>query len=220
MHDSEIVLEYHLHDVLLYMLDKLCVPKVELLQLIREAHTYKLTENFGVGMIVANLQRYVCWPKIQEHLTRFITWCMLCYTRNPSTRKHGLHHPLPIYTHLWERISMEFVRGLPTSRKGYEYLFVVVERFSKICIMMPCIKTICGQEETNLFFGQVWAHFGIPMSIVSKRDMKFLSLFWIILRIRWTWSWRGLQRTNEQMEVVNMTLVQLLRGYNQKYLKN
>nr|QHR91263.1 hypothetical protein Q903MT_gene5295 [Picea sitchensis] len=70
---------------------------------------------------------------------------------------------------------MDFVGGLPTTRKGHDYLFVVVDRFSKMCILMPCKKTIKGQEATNMFFEQVWVHFGIPRSIISDMDTRFLN---------------------------------------------
>jgi len=69
------------------------------------------------------------------------------------------------------------VGGLPTTRKGHDYLFVVVDKFSKMCVLMPCKETICRKEATNLFFGKVWVHFGIPRSIILDRDTKFLSAF-------------------------------------------
>jgi hypothetical protein len=47
---------------------------------------------------------------------------------------------------------MDFVGGLPTTKKGHDYLFVVVDRFNKMCILMPCKKIIKGQEATNKFF--------------------------------------------------------------------
>jgi hypothetical protein len=47
---------------------------------------------------------------------------------------------------------MDFVGGLPTTKKGHEYLFVVVDRFNKMCILMPCKSTIKGQDATNMFF--------------------------------------------------------------------
>jgi hypothetical protein len=50
---------------------------------------------------------------------------------------------------------MDFVGGLPTMRQGHDYLFVVVDRLSKMCNLMPCKKTIKGQEATNVFFEQV-----------------------------------------------------------------
>ena len=76
---------------------------------------------------------------------------------------------------------MDFMGGLPTTRKGHDYLFVVVDRFNKMCILMPCKKTINGKEATNLFFKHVLVHFGIPRSIILDRDTRFLNAFWTTL---------------------------------------
>jgi hypothetical protein len=73
---------------------------------------------------------------------------------------------------------MDFVGGLPTTRKGHDYLFVIVDRFNKMCILVPYKNTINGQESKNKFFEQVWVHFVIPRSIISDRDTRFLSAFW------------------------------------------
>ena len=59
MHNGENTIDYHLQEGLLYRLDKLCVPKGEHLQLIRDAPTSKVAGHFSVGKTVANLQRYV-----------------------------------------------------------------------------------------------------------------------------------------------------------------
>lgn len=64
---------------------------------------------------------------------------------------------------------MNFVGGLPTTKNEHDYIFMVVDKFNKMCVWMPCKKTITGQE-ANLLFGQVWMHFGIPRSIISYRD--------------------------------------------------
>jgi hypothetical protein len=72
---------------------------------------------------------------------------------------------------------MDFVGGLPTNMKAHDYLFVVVDRFRKMCILMPCKNTIIGQEATNKFFEHVRVHFEIPRSIISDRDTCFLSAF-------------------------------------------
>ena len=84
---------------------------------------------------------------------------MLCGTNNPSNRKRALYHPLHVPTRPWEIISMDFVVGFLKTRKGHDYLFIVVGRFSKMCVLMPFKKTISRQEASNLFFGQVWVHF-------------------------------------------------------------
>jgi hypothetical protein len=57
-------IDYHLQDVLFYKLEKLCILREKRVQLIREAHTYKIVGNFGVTKRVANLQQYVYWSNM------------------------------------------------------------------------------------------------------------------------------------------------------------
>jgi hypothetical protein len=64
-------------------------------------------------------------------------------------------------------------------------------------------------------------HFEIPRSIISYRDTIFISTFWNTL---WEKMDTKLKRfigfnpyIDGHKEVVNKTLVQLLRGYNQKH---
>ena len=116
------------------------VPKGECLALIREAHTSKVVGNFGVGKTVANVQRYVYCPKMQEQLSRFIRGCMFCCTSKPSNRKQVLYHHSHVPTHPWESISMDFVGGLLTIKKGHDYLFMVVDKFNNMCVLIPCKK--------------------------------------------------------------------------------
>lgn len=80
---------------------------------------------------------------------------MLCCTRKPGNMKQGLYHPLLVPTRSQKSISMDFVGGLSTTSKGHDYLFVVVDKFSKMCVLRPRKKTINGQEATKLFFGKV-----------------------------------------------------------------
>jgi hypothetical protein len=171
-------LDYHVHDNLLYHLGKLCIPQGERINIIREAHSSLIAGHFGVGKTVANLQRYCYWPKMNESVSRYVRGCSLCATSKPSNRKLGLYTPLPVPSRPWESISMDFVGGLPMSKKNHDYLYVVVDRFSKMCILMPCKKQVTAEQMTQMFFQHVWVHFGLPKSIISDRDSRFIGNFW------------------------------------------
>ena len=101
---------------------------------------------------MANLQRYLYWPKMQEHVVRLIRGCMLCCTNKHNNNKDGLYHPSPILTHHWESVCMDFVGGLPTTKKGHDYIFMVVDRFNNMCVLIPSKNTIDGKEATILIF--------------------------------------------------------------------
>jgi len=47
---------------------------------------------------------------------------------------------------------MEFLGALTITRKEYDYLFVVVDRFKNMCVLMPYKKTISWKEVKKIFF--------------------------------------------------------------------
>jgi len=91
----------------------------------------------------------------------------MCAKSKANNKKLGLYTPLLVPSHSWESVSMDFIRGLQKSIKGHDYLYVIVDRFSKMCILIPFNKQIITEQIVNLFFQHVWVHFRLPTSIVS-----------------------------------------------------
>jgi hypothetical protein len=41
------------------------------------------------------------------------------------------------------------------SRTVHDYLYVVVDRFNKMCILIPCKKHVTTKQTTQMFFANV-----------------------------------------------------------------
>lgn len=168
-----------------YHLRKLCIPQGEKVNVIREAHTSLIVGHFGVGKIVAQLYRYWNWPRMNEIVSNYVKGCSMCATSKPSNRKLGLYNSIPIPSHPWESIYMDFVRGLLMSRKGNDYLYVVVDHFSKICVLMPSKKQITAEKTAKMLFQNVWVHFGLPTSIFFIEIVNLSGSFFQVYGNSW-----------------------------------
>ena len=144
---------------------------------------------------------------MRRDVERYVAQCATCQKAKSRLNPHDLYMPLPVPSTLWADISMDFVLGLPRTKRGRDSIFVVVDHFSKMAYFISCHKSDDAVHIADLFFQEIIRLHGMPSTIVSDHDAKFLSHFW-----RTLWNKLGTKllfsttchpQTNGQTKVVN-----------------
>jgi len=161
---------------------RLCIPKCGTRELlIREVHGGSLVGHYGVNKTSIMLKEYYHWPSMDKDVQDILRRCATCQAAKSHSLPQGLYMSLPVPTSSWVDVSMDFVLGLSRTQRSKDSIFVVVDRFSKMAHFIPCTKTSDATLVAELYFKEVMRLHGIRRSIVSDRDTKFLSHFWVTL---------------------------------------
>ena len=111
---------------------------------------------------------------------------------------------------------MDFLVGLPRMEKGYDSIWVIVDRLTKSVHFLPVDTRYSAKKYAKLYFDWVVTLHGVPLTIVSDRGSIFVSCFWEQLQkclgTRLLRSSAYHPQTDGQTERVNQVLEDMLRA--------
>ncbi|WVZ90114.1 hypothetical protein U9M48_036444 [Paspalum notatum var. saurae] len=144
----------------LWFKGRLVVPRdMELRKkILDEAHTSMFTIHPGSNKMYQDLKQKFWWTRMKWEIAKYVSECD------------------------WEDIHMDFIVGLPRTQKGYDSIWVIIDRLTKSAHFIP-VKTIYhAKTYAELYIARIVSLHGVPRSITSDRGSLFVSRFWEHLR--------------------------------------
>ena len=73
---------------------------------------------------------------------------------------------------------MDFIVGLPKTAKGFDSVWVIIDRLTKKAHFLPVKTDHPVVVYAQLYIARILSLHGIPKTIVSDRGPQFVSKFW------------------------------------------
>jgi hypothetical protein len=165
----------------LWLGKRICVPNLKPIKesILREAHDSACSIHTGSTKMYKDLKTHYWWYGMKRDIAEYVSLCDTCQrVKVEHQRPAGLLQPLKIPEWKWEEIGMDFIVGLPRTQGGYNSIWVIVDRLTKVAHFIPVKTTYSGDKLAELYMSRIVCLHGVPKKIVSDRGSQFTSKFW------------------------------------------
>jgi hypothetical protein len=161
--------------------DRLCVPDIKSIRelILKETHETTYSIHPGSEKMNQDLKKRFLWYDMKREIAEYVARCNSCQRiKAEHQRPTGFLQSLQIPQWKWDEIGMDFIVGLPRTCAGYDSIWVVVDRLTKVAHFIPVKTTYNSAVLAELYMSQIVCLHGIPNKIVSDRGTQFTSHFW------------------------------------------
>ncbi|WVZ97053.1 hypothetical protein U9M48_042617, partial [Paspalum notatum var. saurae] len=203
----------------LWFKKRLVVPKdMELRKkILDEAHTSMFTMHPGSNKTYQDLKQKFWWTRMKREIGKYMSECDVCQRVKPDHLKPaGMLQPLAVPAWKREDIHMDFIVGLPRTPKGYDSIWVIIDRFTKSAHFIPMKTIYHAKTYAEIYIARIVSLHSLPQTITSDRGSLFVSRFWehlqTALGTTLIQSSAYHPQTSGQVERVNKILEDMLRA--------
>ena len=148
-------------------------------QILDEAYSSKLSIHPGSSKMYQDLKTHFCWTKMKKEIAAYVARCDNCSrVKADHLKPVGLLLSWSVLGWKWEEISMDFIVGLPPTQKGFDSIWVIVDRLTKSAHFIPVSTHYQPHEYVALYITHIVCLHGIPRTIVLDRGSQFTAWFW------------------------------------------
>lgn len=193
---------------------KQCVPASKRTHIMEQEHDKNL--HIGFVKCVEKIKRRYYWPRMSGDVKKHIANCVSC-----KENKHSTVSTAPemgkqrITTRPFQVICMDYIQSLPRSKQGNAHLLVVMDLFSKYCLLAP-VKKISSVSLCKILEEQWFRKLSTPQIVITDSATTFLSKeFQNLLERYEIQHWANARHRSQAnpAERLNRTINAMIRSY-------
>ncbi|GJT50678.1 putative reverse transcriptase domain-containing protein [Tanacetum coccineum] len=123
-----------------------------------ESHKSKYSIHPGSDKMYQDLKLLYWWPNMKANIATYVSKCLTyAKVKDEHQKPFGLLQQPEIPVWKWERITMDFVSGLPRTPSRYDTIWVIVDQLTKSAHFLPMKKTDSMEKLTRLYMKKIEA---------------------------------------------------------------
>lgn len=153
---------------------KMVVPKDLRSTTLAEYHDKPTAGHQGVLKTYKRLQNTVYWPKMRKDVATYVSKCRICQTTKYDQKlragvmgsRRGVNTP-------WKMIAADLMGPFPRSLKGFKYLLVITDTFTKYSILQP-LRAATAKLVSQHLENDIFLVYGVPDYIICDNGSEFI----------------------------------------------
>ena len=147
--------------------------------ILNEFHCNNYAGHLGYQKILTAIKKVYYWSGMRKNIVEYLSKCLECQqVKVEHQHPTRILQTIPIPEWKWEVISLDFITGLPRTKRQNDSIMVVVDRLSKSAHFIPIKSTYKTVQIADIFMKEIFKLHGIPKTVISDWDVKFTSAFW------------------------------------------
>jgi hypothetical protein len=141
-------------DGVLWFKDRLVVPKDFELhhKIMDEAHCSWYSIHPGTNKMYQNLKKNFWWTRMKREIAKYVSECDTCRRIKANHLRPAENlQPLSIPEWKWKNICMDFIVGLHHISRGYNSIWVIMDRLTKSAHFIPVATTYRVGQYAELY---------------------------------------------------------------------
>ncbi|WMV23032.1 hypothetical protein MTR67_016417 [Solanum verrucosum] len=103
-----------------------------------------------------HLREVYWWDGMKKGIAEFVAKCPNCQQVKVGHQSPvGLPQRIELPKWKWEMINMDFITGLPRSRRQHDSIWVIVDRMTKSAQFLPIKTTNSAEDYAKLYIQEV-----------------------------------------------------------------
>lgn len=195
---------------------KKVVPKENRAEILSLNHNAMTAGHFGVFKTFKRIQRHFYWPKMRQDIAKYIRRCPVCQrTKYDQEKPAGLLGHRRSADSPGTMLCADLMGPFPRSTKGFKYLLVVTDTFTKFTLLFP-LRAATSSAVARHLLEDVFMVYGVPKFLLCDNGSEFIGA--PVKRLAEEYQIKLLLNASRHpsanpTERTNRTIVSMLRAY-------